>query len=270
MKTKIILVLIALLFSSYNADAQLLKKLKKALDGSESVEEEEVDKKRSKKKKKSSSKNNDAELAKFLEDVPTSPDNNVQLPDNYNFSYRATIQITTNNKTVEPVFYIQPNASYYARKNSNEEYTEYLVLDNERSLVVLFGEFVGEKMRLHNYMSLETKARLVGAFKDLPRKSPPKELGSKTILDYPCNGHQITTEAGTTEIWVTDKAPASIFTSLFETRATDTTSPFSKNSMIMEASYTSINNPEKNFRMVCTALQPEELVLKTADYKGSL
>ena len=66
------------------------------------------------------------------------PDNSIVLPDDYRFSYRITMRITTDQGTVEPVFYVQPDAPYYARRQTTNGATEFLVLDKRNDLAVLF------------------------------------------------------------------------------------------------------------------------------------
>jgi hypothetical protein len=110
----------------------------------------------------------------------------------------------------------------------------------------------------------------MGAYRDAPQKEPVKSIESKIILGYNCQGYQISTEAGTTELWITDEAPASLFSTLFAHRAENPGSPFSKNSMIMELTFSSANAPEKNYQMICTELHPETLVLNKTDYQEAL
>jgi hypothetical protein len=249
MKTKLIILSLVLLFSGLNAEAQ--------------------------KKKKNRKKDRQTSL----EDIPgmqtilAPPDNNVQLPDSYRFSYRATLRIENSKGTVEPVFYLQPGAPYYARKQINNDHglTEFLVLDNQINMVVLFAEWEEKKRRIHNHMNLGTKAALVGAYRDAPKKEPLKTLEDKTLLGYFCQGYQIVTEAGTTRFWITDQAPASMFSALFAQLAEVGGSvPISQDSMIMEVNFTSATAPEKNYQMVCTGLAPQALVLNKADYEEAL
>lgn len=201
------------------------------------------------------------------ETVGPQPDNNIVLPDDYRFSYRVTMRITTNQGTVEPVSYIQPDAPYYARKQATNGVTEFLVFDNQNNLAVLFGEKDGQRRRIHNRINLETKATLVGAFRDAPKTEPIKSIGSKTILGYPSRGYEISTLAGTTQLWVTDQAPASLFSTMFQARAEATGDlPLSERSMLMEVTFTSAEMPEKNYHMECIQLEPDTLILSKRDY----
>ena len=279
MKTKLIILSLVFLFSGYSAKAQLFKKIKDAVNkGVEKMVEpnekgkdgqtiEDVDGAPDAPTGEASTANGIPGMA--METFHAPPDNNIKLPDSYRFSYQATLRIENSKGTAEPVFYLQPDAPYYARKQTNNGLTEFVVLDNQINMVVLFGELEGKKRRMHNRMGLQTKATLMGAYKDAPEQEPVKAIESKTILGYNCQGYQISTEAGTTRLWITDEAPASLFSSLFAQRVLATiNAPFSEYSMIMEVDFTSANAPEKNYQMECTGLQPETLVLNKTDYEA--
>ena len=278
MKPKILLLSLLLLFTGVRTNAQLLKKLKNAVKQGVEVLEGDIDETDDKNTDKGSRKataasppaNKNASnptAIPGMETIAAPQDQNVQLPDSYHFSYKATLKVTSSSGTVEPIFYLEPGASYYARNNTIKELTEYLVMDNQINMAVLFGEFQGQKRRIHNYFNLETKATLMGAYRDAPRTAPVTPLKDKSILGYDCTGYQITTETGTTKLWITNQAPVTMFSTLFTYRSHLPDSPFTENSMIMEVVFDSASDPEKSYQMVCTALQPEKLVLRQSDYQ---
>jgi len=198
------------------------------------------------------------------------PDRNTVPPDAYSFSHRISMRVTSSRGTAEPVYYVQSGAPYHARKHSGDGLTEFLVYDNQRNLAVLFGEKDDEKGMVYNQMSPETKATLMGAYRGAPQDAPVRSLGSKEILGYSSRGYEIITLAGTTQIWVTNDAPATLFSNLFEWRANlEGDAPLDKNSMVMEVTFTSARTPEDNYHMVCTELQPDTLTLRTTDYETS-
>lgn len=196
------------------------------------------------------------------------PDNNIALPDSYRFSYRVTMRITTDRGTVEPVFYVHPDATYYARTQSTGGLTAFLVYDPENELAVLFAELDGERRRIHDRMNLKTRAALLGAYRDAPDREV-QSIGTRTMLGYPTQGYQISTLAGTTQLWVTDQTPATLYGAMMEGRAGETgDGPLTESTMIMEASFTSAYKPEKDYHMEVTEIQPETVVLSTRDYAG--
>lgn len=198
------------------------------------------------------------------------PDRNIAPSDAYSFSHRITMRVTSSRGTAEPVFYALSDAPFYARKQTQDGLTQFLVYDNERNLAVLYAEKDGEKRMAHNRISLETKAMLIGARRDAPQEAPVRSLGSRTILGYTSQGYEISTLAGVTEIWVTDDAPASLFSTMFSNRANSRgESPLDESSMILELTFTSARTPKDNYHMVCTELQSESLTLKTSDYQSS-
>jgi peptidoglycan hydrolase-like protein with peptidoglycan-binding domain len=198
------------------------------------------------------------------------PDRNTVPPDTYSFSHRISMRVTSSRGTADPVYYVQSGAAYHARKHSDDGLIEFLVYDSQRNLAVLFGEKDGEKGMVYNQMSPETKATLMGAYRGAAQDAPVKSLGSKEILGYSSQGYEISTLVGTTQIWVTSDAPATLFSNLFEWRANlEGEAPLNKNSMVMEVTFTSARTPEDNYHMVCTELQPDTLTLRATDYETS-
>lgn len=314
MKTKSILILFLCLFMAGNAEAQLLKKLKKKAEQAvertilkktdEVVTEktenaidsitkkgEKKDKKNNKKDKKTQETTSDDEKAGGILDIllsqtpkdvdggkensdissmgeptPAPPDNNVKLPNSYQFAYQATIQVKSNQGTVETEYYLQPDETYYAEKSTDKDFTEYVVYDNERNMEVYFAEIEGEKLRARKKMDIFTKAKMVGAYRDAPNRTV-KSIGNKSLLGYQCNGYEISTDAGITELWVTNEAPATLYGAMFEKRAEQPNSPFTKNTMIMEVVFTSKESADKNYQMVCTQIESKSINYNLNDYQ---
>ncbi len=198
--------------------------------------------------------------------IPAPPDNNVQLPNSYNFSYVATIEVKSNNGSAKVEYLLQPNETYYAKKQTKNGFTEHIVYDNERSTEIYYADIQGEKRRARRKMNIFTKARLIGAFKDAPDKKV-KLLGNKKLLDYNCEGYEISNQDGTTQLWVTNEAPATMYAAMFENRAKMPNSPFTKNTMIMEVNFTSNKSADKNYQMICKQLQPKTMAFNLTDYK---
>ena len=269
MKFKLTILSLVFLFAAITTQAQVFKKLKEAVSqGFEATDETEQEskKKSGKDKKKKGASTGAVTNIPGMKTNPAPPDKNVQLPETYSFSYRTALRIENSKGIAEPVFYLEPGASYYGRMqvNPTDGMTEYMVLDNLNNAVVIFAELNGEKRRSNNYMNLQTKATMMGAYHDAPEKEPVKSIEGKTILGYQCTGYRITTESGTTDFWVTEDAPASLFSIMLLQRGS---LPFGFNSMIMEVNFASAESSEKNYQMVCTSMEPEVLELNQSDYQ---
>lgn len=216
--------------------------------------------------KDAGSDTNDTDEASTGETIPAPPDNNVVLPDSYNFSYLAIVQVKSNQGTIETEYYLQPDENYYAKKLPNENFTEDVVYDNQRKMEVHFADIKGEKKKARKKMDLFTKAKMVGAYRDAPNRKV-KSIGTKTLLGYNCNGYEIATDAGTTQLWITNEAPATLYRAMFEKRAETPDSPFTKKTMIMEISFASAESSDKNYTMACTQLKANTITFSTNDYK---
>lgn len=197
------------------------------------------------------------------EPAPSPPDNNVQLPDSYIFSYTTKIEITNAKGTNETEYYLQPNETYYAQKQINPDFKEIKVYDADRNIEVYFAEIKGEKRRARQKMDLFTKAKMIGAYKDAPAKEI-KDLGNKKILGYDCSGYEIISEVDTLQLWITNDAPATLFGNYFALRADEP--GFGKNTMIMAANYVSATNAEENYQLKCISIEPFDLAFTLNEY----
>jgi hypothetical protein len=307
MKTKLIIITLALLFSGVTVEAQLLKKLKKKaekaiertiLKKTDSIVTKKTEKaidsiaKRDPKKSNESgesssdderaggildillsqtpqdagTKTGGGDISSMGEPTPAPPDNNVKLPNSYQFAYQATIQVKSNQGTVETEYYLQPDETYYAEKSTDKDFTEYVVYDNERNIEVYFAEIEGKKLRARKKMDIFTKAKMLGAYRDAPNRTV-KPIGNKSLLGYQCNGYEISTDAGKTVLWVTNEAPATMYGAMFANRAKQPNSPFTENTMIMEVVFTSKESADKNYQMVCTQIEPKSINYNLNDYQ---
>ncbi|MEZ4796556.1 MAG: DUF4412 domain-containing protein [Flavobacteriaceae bacterium] len=292
MKLKHIFLIFMLSAFSTNAEAQFLKKLKQKAeevfmgktdksqdsifknDTSKTMDSTEVNKRargildimlsQTPKDVGGGKDNND--MTAMGKPIPPPLDNNVKLPESYKFSYQATIQVKSNKGTEQAEYLIEPNETYYAKKQKDKNYEEHVVYDNERSVEVHYAEVQGQKRHARKKMDIFTKAKIVGAYKDAPNREV-KPTGEKKLLGFNCKGYEIKTDAGTTQIWVTNEAPATLYAAMFEKRAEAANSPFTKNTMIMEVNFTSNETADKSYQMLCTQLQPKTIVFNLNDYK---
>ncbi|MFV0590246.1 MAG: DUF4412 domain-containing protein [Draconibacterium sp.] len=270
MKLKHILLILLCLSIGNAAEAQLLKKLKqKAQEAAERSLLNKTDEVVSDKTDQAldslitPDSNNPEDM--LGEPIPAPPDNNVKVPDSYNFSYKVTMEIKKGERTKEMEYYLQPDEAYYVKKEVKDKYTQHVVYDIDIGREIYFVEMEGEKIISRKKMDLLTVAKLVGAYRDAPNREV-KPIGSKNILGYNCEGYEITTDSGTTQVWITNEAPATMYRTLFEKRAEAPDSPFTKNTMIMETTFTSKEDRGRDYQMVCTQFQPENLVFNKDDY----
>ena len=306
MRTKHIVTLMVCLFIGFSSEAQLLKKLKKKAEQAAErtilrKTDEAVSKKtekvldsitnpKSDNRKTQNDSISDDEKGKAIldvllsqtpsdsqietqesgetpnvESIPISPNNNAILPESYQFSYYAIIEVKNDNGTIETDYFLQPNASYYAKELSNIDVAGTVVYDNENNIEVYFFQIEGEKRRAHKTMDFITKANMIGAFKP-SEEMKTKTIENKTLLGYECKGFEIESKEGITQFWFTNQAPATVYKSLFDTRATTSDSPFNEQTMIMEAIYTSKVDSAKNYEMRCKTFQPKSMALNSQDY----
>lgn len=114
-------------------------------------------------------------------------------------------------------------------------------------------------------MDFNTTLTIMGAYKGSPN-TQVAELGSKKLLGYNCSGYEITSDAGTTVLWVTNEAPATLYSALFKSRSEMPNSPFTTSTMIMKFEFNAAENSDKSYQMVCTAQKPAVLAFNKIDY----
>lgn len=199
------------------------------------------------------------------EPSPAPLDNNVKLPNSYKFSYQATIQVTSERKTTEDHYLLQSNESYFAIQQTKNDISKFIVYDNDRNSEVHFIEIIGKKRLVRKKMDILTKAGIVGAFKDAHDKQV-KPIGNKKILGFDCEGYEITTQVGTTELWITNETPATMYGAMFTNRAEANNSPFTKSTMVMEVTFSSKEATTNNYHMVCTQLEPKTKAFNVNEY----
>ena len=253
MKSKYTMLILMCLLMSGPTEAQILKKWKdKVANKILGIDNQ-------------SSKSDTLAANNMVDSLSMPPDNNIELPISYQFSYQTTMQLTNSQGTTNIEYYLQPNEMYFAKKQLVDSITVHVVYDNQRYMEVSFFELDNSKRKARSKMDLFTKAKMVGAYRDSHNREV-KPIGTKTLLGYTCEGYEIATDAGITNIWVTNEAPATMFSSLFSQYAKETNSPFTKNTMLMESSFTSALNPEDNYHIKFTQLQPNTLVFNTTEY----
>ncbi len=197
--------------------------------------------------------------------TPAPPNNNVKLPEAYHFTYQATLEIKNKNGQLENEYLLQPNESFYAQKKYSKNLTNYVVYDNQLNTEVYFINLNGKKRTARKKMDFITQAKMVGAYRDAQGKKIAP-LGKKEILGFNCEGYKIETDAGATELWVTNEAPATMFGTLFAHRSDGPNSPFSANTMIMKLVHVSKESSDESYQMECTEFKQKETVFTLANY----
>lgn len=205
-------------------------------------------------------------LEKALAEADPAPeDQNIQLPDTYNFSYQLTTEVSNHLGKQEGSYLLEPGKSYYAERTAQPGGTKYVIYDDKNMTVLHFSENSGSREFWREKMSIFTAIRMLGAYKDGDNMKT-KTIDNKNILGFDTQGYEISTDDGVLKIWVTHDAPATLFGALFSERSKVKESPFQANAMILEMKYSSAGNPDKSYQWSCTALKPQSKTFDITSY----
>ncbi|WP_417363547.1 DUF4412 domain-containing protein [Galbibacter sp.] len=196
------------------------------------------------------------------------------VPDQYSFSYKAVMEISSGKDTNVMEYWLEPDVKYFGTKIVQSDTKNFTVLDLENESMTMFMENKGDKM----IMPMRTDNKL---FKKILAKaeeeSKPEdykfvEIEGKTILGYRCKGYQITTDDGISKVWVTNQTPVGFNSGLFDMEHDNPASaiPMDENSMMMEMHFTPNKKNGDSYSMKCTEFSKENMSIKKGDYTSML
>ncbi|NVN16803.1 DUF4412 domain-containing protein [Muricauda sp. HICW] len=304
MKRKVVIMLMCFLAISYSAEAQFLKKLKKKAENA--VErtilnrtDEEVSKGtdnaidsitkggKGKKKKKSDPKNigeteknldstkqqNQAKEAAMQKKMAGlfGGSNLKGVPDVYEFSYRATMKITTQKDESYIHYWMEPGQRYFGNRYNDGKTNSITVMDMENQAMVMFTDDGAQKMAMKMPAGKKTIEKLTKKMEEKGNNSKEAikvvPIAGKTILGYHCEGYQITSKDGISKVWVTNEAPVGYLGGIANTEGLPSSVlPIGENTMFMEMQFESAKKKKDNFSMVCTELKEESMSIVKAEY----
>lgn len=197
-----------------------------------------------------------------------------KIPDQYVFSYKARMEITSNNDKTEIEYWLEPDVRYFGTKIAQEDGQNLTVLDLENKSMTMFMQQDDKKL----IMPMRTDAKV---FKKIIESADEQtktqnmeyvEIESKTILGYHCKGYKYTTEEGVSKIWITNQTPVGIYSGLFnkDYDFPTTNIPMDGESMIMEMQFVPAKNNKDKYTMKCIEFTKEEMSVKKDDYTSML
>lgn len=304
MKRKVVVMLMCCLAISYSAEAQFFKKLKKKAQNA--VErtimnrtDEEVSKGtdnaidsitkggKGKKKKKSDSKNI-GETEKNLDS--TKQQNQAKeaamqkkmaglfggsdlkgVPDVYEFSYRATMKITTQKDESYIHYWMEPGQRYFGNKYDEGQTNSITVMDMENQAMVMFNDDGERKTAMKIPSSKKMIEKLAKKMEEKNQKAMEDikitPIADKVILGYVCKGYQITSKDGISKVWITNETPVGYLGGIANAENLPSSIlPLGENTMFMEMQFESAKKQKDNFSMVCTELKEESMTIKKEEY----
>jgi len=196
------------------------------------------------------------------------------LPDQYNFSWQYSMQMQSEGKTFNLDYYLQPDADYFGAKPdikaSKSVGNIIMIMDVVNNTNVIFMDMNGKKMAMPSSVSVDTEFDSEAV--ENSNNFTFKEIGTKKILGFTCQGYKMENDDTSSIIYVTKDAPVS-FTQLFKATKNKTPKGFNSNwldqldnSLVMEMEFTDKTN-NTTTSMKCIALNQKEVTINTGDYQ---
>lgn len=255
---------------------QFLKKLKKK---AEQAVEEVVVRKTADKAAQMAGKGMDKIFNIDFEGAQVDP--NI-LPERYDFEWKYTLQMKHNKGDMNMTYYLKPNAKYFGSQPELEHNTM------ANGMFMIFDEGLGAMvilMETENGKSGHVLKNPTGDIDNISEEADVasmgdytfKELSSKTILGYECQGFQMENDELEMTMYVALDAPVS-FNQVYGGHVKTKPKGFdpkwmekSENSIVMEMDI--VNKKKKKFsaKMTCVALEkyPKTILIKDYEFIDS-
>jgi len=265
MKLKQIVFLLSLCFCAHATQAQFLKKLTDKV--TKKVENTVVDKTANKAAQKVSKTMDKAfETNPFGTGNKGAKVNPENIANSYDFTWKYSLKMTTNNSDMVIDYYLKPNATYFgftsvAMKNM------FTVMDSERNVMAMFMQSSQNPMVLANRMpdNLDTEDPEAESFQF-------ETLADKEIMGYTCKGIKATSDRYEIIMYFTTDAPVS-FSDLYKKQhkniPTGLASYFDEDDKILmlEMQMTDLKKSKMNTTMQCVGLAKESKTIHKKDYQ---
>lgn len=196
------------------------------------------------------------------------------IPDQYSFSYKAVMEITSKNDKNQLEYWLEPDVRYFGTKITQTGEDNLTVLDLDNQSMTMFMHTDDQRL----IMPMRTDNQLFKKIlENAEEESKPEhidfvEIESKTILGYHCKGYEFTTQDGVSKIWVTDQTPVGFNSGLFNTDNSlpNTFIPMDGKSMMMEMEFIPSKKNADTYSMKCIEFSKENMSVSKADYKSML
>lgn len=266
MKTKYVLIALVAFFSvTQTVEAQFLKKLKKRVE--QKVENAVIEKTANKAAEKATNS-----MDKMFDVNPFGGGKEKADPDlvgdTYDFTWKYSLQMSTNAGEIVFDYYLKPDASYFGFTSATME-NMFTVMDNEHQIMAMFmaseGNNIGMVTKMPDVTDLEE-------MKDESAKFTFETLPEKTINGYRCKGVKATSDDYQMVMYFTNEAEVS-FDDIYKNSKTkipvqlrDYFNPDDKVLMI-SMDMTDLKKPKQSVKMECVGLEKVSKTIQKSDYK---
>ena len=203
--------------------------------------------------------------------------NSKELRDIYDFDYIYKIKMTNKKDDIQFDYYLKTDADYFGfalpiMGKDQEGLNMFTVMDNKNLVTAMFMEMMGKKV------VQKTKIKLSDFEADNNASDfTIKEIGSKTILGYNCQGFIMDNKDSEITFYMTDEAPIS-FNKVWDNGKNNMPKGFnpawmkkySENGLMMEMHYVDKKKAKNNMTMTCEALEKTDFSIQASNYGSML
>ncbi len=260
-----------LLCYSQQAEAQFFKQLKKR---AEKAAEEAILRKAEQKAAQTAEKGMDKIFN--LDFSKKSMDPSV-LPASYDFEWKYKLQMKAKQGDFDMAYYLKPGANYFGSKPEFKGKMigngMFMVMDEGIKTMTIFMNTDGKKSG-HIVPSMTDQVVDEADESELMSDMNYKELGTKTILGYECQGFQIENSEMKMIMYVTFDAPVSFNQVYGGTNSKALPNGFdpkwlkgADNSLMMEMTFINKKKKKNNATMTCVELVNEPTSIVVSEYE---
>lgn len=273
MKTRIIVLVVLLLIGTL-ARGQFLKKLG---DRVQNAAERTV----LNKADQEASKQTDQALDKVFDmDLGAMGTSNIDpstLPSSYEFDWQYTLEMTNKKGNLKMHYFLpEDGGPFGSRPEMDQGETAMnnmmMVMDPELSTTTILMDNGGQKTGI--IMSNPDLAKEISEANDM-NAYDFKEIGTKEILGYTCQGFQMDSEDATIIVYMAFDAPVSFNKMYSGNNAKQLPKGFDpkwldklgENSLMMEMDFQNKKQPNQSTKMTCIDLKKEPFAINTSEYQ---
>ena len=200
-----------------------------------------------------------------------------ELKDNYDFDYIYKLKMTNKKDDIQFDYYLKEGAGYFGfalpiMTKEQEGMNLFTVMDTDRAVTAMFMDIMGKKVVQKSKIKLSD----FDSEQDTSDYTI-KEIDSKTILGYKCQGFVMESKKTEITVYMTDEAPIS-FNKVWDTGKNKMPKGFnpawlkkySDNGLLMEMHYVDKIKAKNNMTMTCTALEKTDFSIQASDYGSML
>lgn len=203
--------------------------------------------------------------------------NKVKLPDTYDFDYIYKLKMTHKKGDVTLDYYLKEDAKYFGfdseeMTKSNPEAKMFMVMDSDIEVTAMFMEMMGKKVVQKTKMKASD---FTSEDQDLSGYDF-KQIDSKTINGYECEGYVSENDKQKITFYITDDVPVS-FNQVFGSNVKSLPKGFdpawmekyAENGLMMKMIFEDKKKSKNNMTMECTDLEETDFSIDTTKY-GSM